>query len=268
MTNFNLLQQNEKPLQTTNGYQTTSSKYTHVNSLELCKQFQDLGFDYIGTSSALSRSPEKDGFQRHLMAFTRDDLVLSDGERMQILCLNSHDGSSSLRFNLGIFRHACANGIVSGESIHEQRIIHLGNIEKQIQESIKFIASQADNVKATLRQMQAQEITLEQSQDLLRFASDLRLSSVKNLDRVALDTIDQIRRKEDKGQDIWTVFNRVQEAVIKGGIDYTIKLEKRDPITSEIITSFSDRTTREIKQAKRQIELNKALYNKALEYVS
>lgn len=264
---MNLLQQNDTPLKTTNGYKTTSAKYTHINSLDICKQFENLGFEYLGTSSASVRDIDKEGFQRHLMAFTRPDLVLSDGERMQILCLNSHDGSSSLRFNVGVFRMACANGLVSGQSLHEQRIIHIGDLSRQIDQSIEYLCTHANNVKASIDLMKSNELNLDQSQDFLKYAADLRLESVKNLDRVALNTIDQVRRKEDKGQDIWTVFNRIQEAVIKGGIEYTIKQDKRDKYTQAIYTDYSNRTTREIKQAKRQIELNKNLWNKALEYV-
>ena len=60
-------------------------------------------------------------------------------------------------------------------------------------------------------------------------------------------------RAQDAGNDLWTVFNVLQEKIIKGGFD----------------ASFDNRKVRKvraIKSASKDIEINQKLYNAAYSY--
>ena len=61
-------------------------------------------------------------------------------------------------------------------------------------------------------------------------------------------------RKEDKGSDLWSVFNVVQEKIIDGDFDYTI--------------GSKFRKARQIKNFKQDIKLNQELFALASEYVA
>ena len=59
-------------------------------------------------------------------------------------------------------------------------------------------------------------------------------------------------RPEDKGKDLWSVFNVVQEKLIEGDFDYR--------------SAGKARKAREIKNFKQDMKINKDLYELALDY--
>ena len=61
-------------------------------------------------------------------------------------------------------------------------------------------------------------------------------------------------RKEDKGTDLWSVFNVVQEKLITGDFNYR--------------AGGKARKAREVKNFKQDMLINKRLFNVALEYAS
>ena len=61
-------------------------------------------------------------------------------------------------------------------------------------------------------------------------------------------------RNEDKGSDLWSVFNVVQEKIVTGDFDYTIGTKHRK--------------AREIKNFKQDMKINKELFKVALEYAA
>ncbi len=102
----------------------------------------------------------------------------------------------------------------------------------------------------------------------------LRLQEVENIVSVDLSTVDAVRREADQGQDLYTVFNRVQESLIRGGIKYKINTpvldENKNQIVVDEIAQYKERnaTTRKLKDFTKTTELNKALWNGALDLVA
>ena len=263
-----IYQQNAKPIETNNRFNlTTSDKYNFIDSKDIIKTFQDQGFILDGTSSSNVRNKDKQGFQKHMMIFSRPDLIVDGDNKLQLLATNSHDGSSSLKLNVGIYRAICANGLVSGDSLLEQRVRHIGNIQEQLKESMIYMASNIDTIKAQVNAMKAYQLSFDESQKLIKNAVDYRLQNVSNLLSVDLSTVDKLRRDKDQGQDLYTVFNRIQESILRGGVEY-----KRESITFDDNGnkkhSIQDRTSRGIKGIKESIDTNKFLWNSALELVS
>jgi hypothetical protein len=66
----------------------------------------------------------------------------------------------------------------------------------------------------------------------------------------------QIRREDDRANDLWTVHNRIQENVIKGG------LTARAPSTNDSNGYRRGRRiqTREVKELSQDVKLNQALW--------
>lgn len=259
-----IYQQNENVLNTSKGF-NTSSKYQHINSKDICNWFEGHGFTLEGISAASVRDPLKEGYQKHCMVFSRDDLVLDDGNKMQILALNSHDASTSLQITAGVYRAVCANGLVVGNDLYSERVIHIGDIKKQVEESLQIVASKANDLREIVKGMQGREVSFEESQEFLRYAADLRLNKVEDLYTVDLASIDKVRREADKGQDLYTVFNRIQESVIKGGIRYQTKKEFSEDGFGQPMPVFKNGTTRKINSIAEKVRLNKALWNQAEE---
>ena len=243
-----------------------SGKYKFLSSENIGKFFEDKGFTLDGASYANCRNPEKIGFQKHIMIFSRPDLSLDDGNKLQLLVTNAHDGSASLKLNLGVYRAICANGLVSGNDMYEQRIRHQGNnIQNQVSDSLYYILDHMTELKNEVATMKNTILSFDQSQQFLKDSADLRLKDI-DVHSVRLDTIDKVRRNGDQGQDLYTVLNRVQESVIRGGIKYKKNTEIVDRFGNKIKT-VKKGTTKKITAIDKSIELNKQLWSNAMELV-
>jgi hypothetical protein len=92
--------------------------------------------------------------------------------------------------------------------------------------------------------------------DLAKSFLDIRVEGTENTyDDHAIEEILEIQRKEDEGNMLWEVFNRVQENVMEGNFEYITKSGKR-------------RQARVIKNFKQDQDLNRKLFAKALEFAS
>jgi len=74
--------------------------------------------------------------------------------------------------------------------------------------------------------------------------------------RIKIDVMQLLQpvRNEDKGKDLWSIFNVVQEKVIEGDFEYR--------------AAGKARKARKIKNFKQDIKVNSKLFKLALDYVS
>ena len=83
---------------------------------------------------------------------------------------------------------------------------------------------------------------------------DIRVEGTDNTyDHSAIEEVLECQRKKDEGMGLWEVFNRVQENIIEGNFHYKTKKGKV-------------RQARVIKNFKQDIDLNKGMFKKAMEY--
>lgn len=156
-------------------------------------------------------------FTNHYVALTRDDLNYGD-EQVEALLFNSHDGRKKLHFELGIFRGICANGCVwSDESFGQLNLKHLGYSPEQVFSACDVIARQAPRVINQIDAWRNFKLNAQERVALATFA--LKLRWPKNPPIVPFDLL-VTRRSEDAQPTLWNVFNRIQEALIKGGTPY------------------------------------------------
>ena len=261
------------PVLALNERQDKSKKYQFLSSNELGSFFEDQGFTCEGVSIANVRKEEKRGFQKHLMLFSRPDLLIDGDNRLQLLVTNSHDGSSALKINTGLYRAICANGLVSGNDIYSQTVRHIGkSIKEQLKESLYYILGNMQQLKNEVETMKKTIVSFDQSQTFMKNCVDARFKNVKNVHSVDLSSVDKLRRYEDQGQDLFRVFNRIQESIIKGGIKYSkcVPICKTLPSGEKAITGFDYKngTTRQVTNIAKNIELNKTIWNEAMSLVA
>ena len=105
----------------------------------------------------------------------------------------------------------------------------------------------------------AQQIEFAKLAALLRFTA--KSYNEDNIgDVVDLDDLLNVERKEDAGNGLWEVFNRVQESLVNGKYNYAMngKVNAADAKT---------RKARPIKNFKQSIDVNKKLSELAFAYV-
>jgi hypothetical protein len=203
------------PEAATNGVKMSklSDKYSLISTESVIDVLKDEGF-FVTQANSLKPRKNDPRTVRHFVRMRHDNYKSAiEGSIPEILVVNSHDGSSSLRIDAGLFRMVCSNGlIVKSAEIASARIRHLDvTAEKVIDESMRVIKS---------AQEAARRVELFRSK-LLSEAEKTQFSVYASLiwdGRVKPHQLLEARRDEDKTDDLWTVFNRVQENLVRGGV--------------------------------------------------
>jgi len=122
------------------------------------------------------------------------------------------------------------------------------------------VVGRAETLKTTIKSMQDRQLNHEEIESLVRKTIQLKLGEDFNVNLVDLNSF-RARREEDQATDLYTVLNRVQEVLIRGGIQY--KREIARPDDSNLIV-FRNNTTRKVTSMKTEVELNQAIFDQAL----
>ena len=241
---------------TKQGAKGTSARYTHIPTDKVISDMELLGWGVVDAKEVKAR--KNIGFQKHLVVFRNNDLKISrkgDTVFPQILLQNSHDGKNSFNFTAGLYRMVCENGlVVSTQEFDSVSIRHMGydfeNLKEKITAMVKQLPLTIESMNKMVETELAEDNILALAEDLIK----IRLEGTKNTyDFTTLDEVNMIQRKEDGGGDLWSSFNRIQENIIEGNFKY------KTP-TGKI------RFARPVKNFKQDLELNKKMFNKALEY--
>ena len=235
-----------------------SSKYTHIPTERVIDDMELLGWKPIEAKEVKARKKSTKGFQKHLLVFRNDDVVINgkDGDTVfpQILLTNSHDGKNAFTFQAGLFRLICENGLVIADTQFEDvKMRHMGYTFEDLQVLIKEMVEKLPLTVESMNQMKAKELEQEQILAFAKEAINTRFTE-KEVNRIQIDWDAFIEpvRKEDTGKDLWSVFNVVQEKLIEGDFEYRM--------------GGKPRKAREIKNFKQDMKINKELFELALDY--
>jgi len=256
---------------TTNGSKDTSDKYTHIPTDRVIRDLEVLGWKVADVKEVAARKEDNKGFQKHLVVFRNEDVVITgeDGDTVypQILLTNSHDGKNSFKFQAGLFRMICENGLViADESFEDYSIRHMGYDFEALQSLITEMVSNLDLTVESMNKMKQIELNEEQQLELAKRLLDIRLENTGNAyDDYQPKSINYSQRKEDNGVDLWSVFNRQQENIIEGNFKYFNgeKYAKYENVNMEFIGRYA----RPIKNFKQDMDVNKKMFAAALELV-
>jgi hypothetical protein len=244
---------------TKKGSENTSEKYTHIPTDRVIQDMELLGWKVVDAKEVKARKDV--GFQKHLVVFRNNDVVINgeNGDTVfpQVLLTNSHDGKNSFTFTAGLFRMICENGLVVADTEFEDfKVRHMGYDFETLQDTIKEIIGNLDLTVESMNKMKETELNEEQMFNLAKSFLDMRVEGTSNkYTKDAIDAVLEVQRKEDEGNMLWEVFNRVQENIIDGNFEYTTLGGK-------------NRQARIIKNFKQDQDLNKKMFSKALEFVA
>ncbi|EMF3576455.1 DUF945 domain-containing protein, partial [Salmonella enterica] len=134
----------------------------------------------------------------------------------EIILLNSHDGSSSYQMLPGIFRSVCTNSLVCGQSFGEIRVPHKGNVVEKVIEGAYEVLGVFDRVEEKRDAMQLLLLPPAAQQAMANAALTYRFGEEHQ--PVTAAQILTPRRYEDRQDDLWTTYQRLQENLLKGGL--------------------------------------------------
>jgi len=207
-----------------------SEKYVFLPTAEILDMFAGRKWMPIGGRQAKTRKPERQGFQKHLIRLRKEEFDFKVGNLIpEIILKNSHDRSSSLDFLLGLFNVVCENGLIIERLRFEALHIRHINVDEQIvAQAIETTMNSFDMIGGDIIRYQQIELT---ENDKNQFAFDAhRMFKIRK--EVLPKQLLQTHRQADENNSLWSVFNVVQENLIKGGIQY--KATKRNAKTRSV----------------------------------
>lgn len=200
-------------------YGEMSEKYRFFPTSEIVSALMDNGFVPTRAFESNTRKEDKRGFVKHVVRFRHADMMKAavvGAEVPEIVLLNSHDGTSSYKLMCGIFRLVCSNGmVVKSGSIDEVSVRHSGrdDLVGQVIEGSYRVIEEAPKAIQQVESWKQIELKPEAQIAFAESAIELRGTSLD----VQPSELLRLRRYEDKKDDLWTVMNRVQENLIRGG---------------------------------------------------
>lgn len=247
---------NKEAILTTTPDFKVSERYSFIPTHKIISAMTNVGFQpvkFIGNTSK----------GKHTVRFRHVEAKPSVGDCIpEIVVTNSHNGTSSLILELGLFRLVCSNGlVVSAGSTKAYKFRHVGIRTDDIIEKA-FELTKADI--SIIQEMQRRGLTSEEKYNFCLQALAVR-SGIKDTEVLIQEVFNRyahvtevIRpyRNEDWNSTLWNVFNRAQENIIKGRIclrdDNTWRgYRKARPITGV-----------------RQTEINRELWDLAVSYLN
>jgi Domain of unknown function (DUF932) len=241
-------------------HDSCSDRYAFIPTVEVIEGLRNAGFAPVFASQSRSRIAGKELFTRHMLRFRNlDQTPTQVGDTaVELAMTNSHDRTSQYEFSLGAFRLACLNGMIVSEGLVESvKVRHTGNIIERVIESTRSLIQLAPSVVEAIQTWKQILLSPAEQTFLAEGALALRFEDTAPVEASRLLTV---RRSADTQNDLWTVFNRIQENATQGGLRYTHV--QRDPETNEYQGTRRART-REVKGIDQNTKLNRELWTLA-----
>ena len=208
-----------------------SDRYSFVPTIELLYAFEKLGWNPTYT-----RQNGTGMYARHMVRLTNPELgfmdLKSDKVKPQIVVDNSHNGMSPAQLHMGLFRLVCTNGLVVAMPgmFTSVKLRHIGIDLTELKQLLEVVANQYTKIGRHIGDMQQVTLNRDQREDFVVQAIAARephvfIKADGTIDMKKATTIIkpyqivEPLRGEDKAENLWTVFNVIQERLIKGEFD-------------------------------------------------
>ncbi|HDR8963674.1 TPA: DUF945 domain-containing protein [Burkholderia vietnamiensis] len=196
-----------------------SERYTYIPTIDVLRGLRNEGFQPFMVCQSRVRDPGKREYTKHMLRLRHATQIVGE-EANEVVLLNSHDGTSSYQMLAGVLRFVCQNGMVAGDSVRDIRIPHKGNIARNVIDGAFDVLDTFDLIREQTDSMRGVELDRAEQHAFARSALALRYDPT-DTEAPSPVTESQLlapRRFEDRRDDLWTVFNRVQENLTKGGL--------------------------------------------------
>lgn len=242
-----------------------SERYALANTETVIDDMAKLGWGV--TDCKQQRANKRSNVRSfHMLSFQNPDVFIENENGgieayPRVIITNSHDGFHSFKFMIGVFRLCCQNGLVI--ATQEFANVSIRHINYDFEELRRVVAQAIEATRKNVEVMNAMQETVltdKQKEDFAVKAVAIR-KGIKEEDKLPKLTEEEIKeileptREEDEGNDLWSVYNILQEKIMKGDFHFgTTKKGK-------------NRKARPITGAAKDIEVNQKLFETASSYL-
>jgi len=231
----------------TEAHESRGERYSFIPTIQVIDGLRSEGFEPYEIRQTKVRDAGKREHTKHMVRMRHHSQITTKDEVPEIILLNSHDGSSSYQILSGVFRFVCSNGLIAGDMFDNVRVRHTGNVVDDVIEGATRVLEDAKQIGYRIDEYKGITLTGEEQRALATAAVQLRWGDEAPVQATRLL---QANRWEDRKDDLWTTFNRVQENMLKGGVPGRSATGRRT-------------TTRAVGGVTENVKLNKALWTLA-----
>ena len=244
----------------TQKHSSRTDRFSAIPTIEVLEKLSDNGFIVTEFNQAVARTTEKQLTGRHMFTMRHtDDLHVRTGVVNQIVGINALDGTAAFNFFAGVLRFACFNGLIAGDALGAFKTRHVG--ENKLENALHAVSQVAERfpmMRDRINEFSQIQVDHATQERMAQAAFEIRTTE-KQRERMITKPSMQLgfrRRADDTGNDLWTVFNVIQENVMKGGQTNLIRGQNGFPRRSSFkqITNVADR-----------VRINRALWDNVLE---
>ena len=246
-----------------------SNKYVHANTMTVINDLQKLGWYPVQAKQCRNRKGSSGVRSFHMIAFQNPNIKITKQDNEgniivdsypRIILTNSHDGYNSFKFMLGCFRLVCSNGlIVADNQLIDMSIRHINYTFEELRKIVANAIEEVPNIVMTMNKMKEVKLNEDEKANIATEVMRIRKGVDENekitLDKETIKDILTPMRDEDKGDDLWSIFNVCQEKMIKGGFRSVVRDNKT-------------RKQRRITSIKKDMEYNQRLWEVATQYLA
>jgi hypothetical protein len=237
-------------------HESRSSRYTFLPTIDVIDGLRDAGFHPVMACQSRTRVAGKQFFTKHMLRFrSTDQTAITVGDSLlETVLVNSHDGTSSYQVMLGVFRLVCSNGMIVGDTFDSVKVRHVGNIVEDVVKATANLLSNAPKLMELINIWRSIMLTTAEQLAFATAAHQLIFTEGSNIAQaITPDRLLAVRRGGDQGSDLYTTFNRVQEAAVRGGI------------RGNRLPGMNRLRSRSVESIDRNVNLNKSLWTLAEE---
>lgn len=196
-------------------HESRGERYTFIPTVRVIDGLRQQGFQPFEVRQTRVRNITKREYTKHMVRMRHSSSIDSKGEVPEIILLNSHDGSSSYQLLAGVFRFVCSNGLIAGDVVEDVRVRHSGRVVDDVIEGSFRVLEESQKVISRIGDYKSVSLTVPEQRAFADAAIRLRWGDASP---IHYDRLLTPRRWDDKQEDLWTVFNRVQENLVVGGV--------------------------------------------------
>ncbi len=198
-------------------HESRSERYSYIPTAAVLTELRKEGFQPFMVCQTRVRDEGKREHTKHMLRLRHANQI-NAREANEIILLNSHDGTSSYQLLAGMFRFVCQNGLVCGDTVADVRVPHKGDVAGHVIEGAYQVLDGFERAQASREAMEAITLDGGESEVFARAALALKYDDPTKPAPITESQILMPRRFDDRRPDLWSVFNRTQENLTKGGL--------------------------------------------------
>ena len=194
-----------------------SDKYVFVPTLDILENFEREGWELASV-----KQTGRGVHGVHELRLRNGELPKVGDSLVEAIIRNSHNGMATFSVSAGLHRLVCSNGLTVPTSLSESfNIRHQRFDLDEVKQLTESFAGRLPIIQGSVDRMMSKELTLPEKISFVKRAINTRWKTGTVPASLDVMNIMYPKREEDNKNDLWTVFNVIQENFVRGGLEYT-----------------------------------------------